>query len=155
MATLVLFGILVGGWFLWSWLGSPLHSLEAADRKWDTGVTEQRIEAISEYKSLLRARDPLETERRRLGDRNDRARLYRRIIEHHVKFDIELRDAREWSLAAWQENIRDLSFGDPDVDRFYRGFVGEIRARGLKVPADLDRLERAAPPPALPDGSGS
>lgn len=143
LAPLVVLALLGAGWFAWTVWNSPLRPLEAADRKWDSGETSQRIEAIAEYKSLLRRRDPLDSSRRLLTERNDRARLYRRIIVHHVLFDIDAREAREWSLAAWQENLRDLDFrqDSPAVDEFYRRFVEEIRSKDLKLPSDMNRFD--------------
>lgn len=138
VAPLVLLVVLAGGWMVWNWVQSPLRVLEAADRRWDTGDSAQRIEAIREYKSILRTKDPVDRERNLLKNRNDRARLYRRIVEYHVRFDLDRNEAREWILRAWQENLRDLDFGDQVVDGFYRETVAQIRSRGIQNPFDTN-----------------
>jgi len=134
VAPLLLVGIVVAGWFIWQQFSGPNRILESAHRKWDSGETQLRIEAIAEYKAILRKKDPIEPQHNLLTNRNERGLLYRRIIEFHVKFDIDERDARDWVVAAWQENIRDLNFGDDQVDGFYRSQVEEIRIRGINPP---------------------
>ncbi len=143
VAPLLVLGLLVGGWFVWSQFSGPDRFLEAAHRKWDSGETQKRIEAVAEYKSILRKKDPIEPTRKLLNNQNERSLLYRRIIEYHVKFDIDERDARDWIVAAWQENIRDLSFNDETVDRFYRTQVEAIRAKGISPPVDSSQFDQS------------
>ncbi len=152
MAPLIVIALLVAGWFLWAHYNNPLRTLETADRRWDTGVTQDRIDAIAEYKSILRGKDAIDPQRKLLGSANDRARLYRRIIEYHVKFDRDLREGREWVIAAWQENLRDLNFGEEKLDGFYRMVVDDIRSRGVRAPIDpqrinMERLDQLLPSP--------
>ncbi len=108
LIPLLLVGLALGGWWVYSQYNSPDRQLLHADQKWDSGDTTQRIQAIREYKVLLRKKDPLENGLHLLRD--GRERLYRRIITHHVLFDISDADANDWIREAWDEGIRDPGF---------------------------------------------
>ncbi len=138
IAPLLVIAALVVGWFVWSWLQNPLRALEAADRKWDSGDSNSRITAIDEYKVILRKKDPLDLQRNQLQDRNERIRLYQRIVQFHFKFGGDEDEARDWIDRAWRENIRDMNFGETDLDEFYRKRAEQIRARGVRNPFDTD-----------------
>jgi HAMP domain-containing protein len=139
VAPLLVIAALVGGWFVWSWLQNPLRALEAADRKWDSGDSISRIAAIADYKVILRKKDPLDIQRYQLQDRNERIRLYQRVIQFHIKFSGNDEDeARDWIDRAWRENIRDMNFGEPELDDFYRKRAEQIRARGVSNPFETD-----------------
>ncbi len=126
---LVLLAILVGGWFAYSYWFSADPALSRADRKWESGESTQRIEAIKDYKELLRKKDPLEPSFFWMKERSGRARLYRRIVEYHVMYDIDKSAARDWIYEAWGENIRDLDFENDEVNQYYRKVTDEIKAK--------------------------
>lgn len=138
IAPLLVIAALVVGWLVWTWAQSPLRALEAADRKWDTGDSNSQIDAIEEYQVILRKKDPLDIQRHLLQDRNERIRLYQRIVQFHFKFGGNEDEARDWIDRAWRENIRDMNFGDEKLDAFYRRRAEQIRARGVRNPFDTD-----------------
>lgn len=113
LIPLLLVGLAFGGWWAYNQYNGPDRQLLRADQKWNSGDTPQRIQAIRDYKSLLRKKDPLDDGLHFLRD--GRERLYRRIITHHVMFDISDADANDWIREAWDEGIRDLGFQDPEV----------------------------------------
>ena len=110
LIPLLLVGLAIGGWWVYKQYNAPDRQLLRADQKWDSGDTRQRIQAIREYKVLLRKKDPLDNGLYLLRD--GRERLYRRIITHHVLFDISDADANDWIREAWDEGIRDPGFED-------------------------------------------
>ena len=113
---LILAGIF-GGWWAYKQYNGPDAQLRRIDRKWNSGETQDRIDAIRGYKDLLRKKDPLDPGLHLLRD--DRERLYRRIITHHVKFDISESDANDWIREAWDEGIRKPGFQDEDVQKVW------------------------------------
>ena len=132
---LLLAGIAACGVMMYLNYWSPERALERAHAGWDSNGTQQRIDAISKYKELLRKSDPLEPGTRWLKD--DRDTLYRRIIFHQLKFEKDPRAAGEWVIAAWDEGIRDLRFQDDDVGEFWTETIGELtRRRNRKPTAD-------------------
>lgn len=98
LAVLLLCGV---GYLAFVFFTNPAGALEKADRMWDR---DQNVEAVREYKSLLRKRDPLEPEYALLA-REDRPRLFRRIISHEVRYGVPA-EARDWINEAWEEGIR-------------------------------------------------
>ncbi|MEZ6095319.1 MAG: hypothetical protein R3C03_13985 [Pirellulaceae bacterium] len=129
LVPLLILGLIVGGWFAYRSYFSAEANLEKADIKWDSGETSQRISAIRDYKIIMRRRDELEPQLPWLKPSRERSRLYRRIIEHHVLFDIDEPEARDWIHSAWSENIRDLDFHDDKVNVFWKNVVDEIKAK--------------------------
>ena len=105
----------LGGWWAYSYFNSPDRMLQQADQKWDSRDTQQQIEAIGEYKVLLNKKDPLDPGLFLL--REGRERLYRRIIIHHVLFNVSDSDANDWIRQAWDEGFRDLGFQDERVKK--------------------------------------
>jgi hypothetical protein len=126
---LILLALLIGGWFVYSnWFRAD-PALSRADRKWESGESTQRIEAIKDYKELLRKKDPLDANFFWMRERSGRARLYRRIVEYHVMYDIDKSAARDWVYEAWSENIRDLDFENDEVNEYYKKVTDEIKAK--------------------------
>ena len=113
LIPLLLVGLVLGGWWAYNQYNGPDRQLLRADQKWNSGDTPQRIQAIRDYKALLRKKDPLDNGLHLLRD--GRERLYRRIIAHHVLFDINDADANDWIREAWDEGIRDLGFQEERV----------------------------------------
>ena len=114
LALLLLIFIGAGGYFAFQYFMNPLHALEQADRMWDR---DQHVEAIREYKALLRKRDPLDPAYAALP-REDRPRLYRRIISHEVRYGVPA-EARDWIRLAWEEGIRHLDFDNEQVKQLW------------------------------------
>ena len=118
----------------------PSRALAGADQLWET---DQRVEAIAEYKVLLRKKDPLAPEQNWLYEH--RPRLYRRIIEYETVFrDRDV--ARDWIRDAWSENIRNLSFDRDETRELWRQVVAEIqshRREASRYVARDSQLERA------------
>ena len=117
LIPILLIGLLVGGWFLYRHHYSPDVALERAHQMWDSNDSKQQIKAIAQYKQLLQKKDPIEVGRNWLMD--DRDTLYRRIIQHEVKYTLDEAKASEWILRAWDEGIRDLRFQDENVIEFW------------------------------------
>ncbi len=127
-APLLVLALLVGGWFVYRSYFAAIPNLEKADIKYDSGDTKERMEAINDYVQLLRKRDPLEPQLFWLKE--DRARLYRRIIEHYVLFrPEELAYASDLVHDAWAENVRDLDFHDQRAQDFWQSVVDKIKAK--------------------------
>ena len=126
---LLLLALLVGGWFAYSYWFRADPVLGRADRKWESGESALRIEAIKDYKELLRKKDPLEPDFFWLKERSGRSRLYRRIVEYHVMYDIDKSAARDWVYEAWGENIRDLDFENSEVNDYYKKVTDEIKEK--------------------------
>ena len=117
----------------------PSRALAKADRLWET---DQRVEAIAEYKILLRKKDPLDPEQNWLYEH--RPRLYRRIIEYETVFrDRDV--ARDWIRDAWSENIRNLSFDRDETRALWQEVVSEIKSnhRDVRYAAQDKKLAQA------------
>ena len=127
LPLLMFVGMAFGGWMIYLNYWSPERALERAHAGWDSNDTQQRIDAISKYKELLRKADPLEPGTRWLKD--DRDTLYRRIIFHQLKFEKDERAAGEWVIAAWDEQIRDLRFQDEEVRQFWTDTIEQLTKR--------------------------
>ena len=81
------------------------NSLREADQQWETG---DRFDVVNTYKSLLKEEEPGIYGYEWLNE-TERARLYRRIIEHEVEYgDISI--ARDWIREAKSEGIEELKF---------------------------------------------
>ena len=131
---IVVLGLIFGGIFLYNHLyNNAERSLAEADRKWNTGVVEQKMEAINEYMAILVKKDenlldqflnPGKTSQSDaepellLKDRERREVLYKRIIKHKFRF-VDPDDAAHWAEKAINEGF-DLKFidemGDPEED---------------------------------------
>ncbi len=121
LMAVVLVVVLCGaGYFAFQYFGNPVHALERADRMWDR---DQHVEAIREYKALLRKRDPLDPDYAALP-REDRPRLFRRVISHEVRYG-EPAEARDWIRIAWNEGIRHLDFQYDEVRQMWDEVTGE------------------------------
>ena len=129
LLPLIIVCLAVGGWYAYNHFLSADNSLRKADILWDSGDTENRNEAIRKYKLILRSRDKIETHRWAL--RSDRDRLYRRIIEHHLKYDGDKSDARDWVKDAYDEGmrLRDMNFGDQELEQFWNEVTGELKRK--------------------------
>jgi len=130
----------LGGWWAYNHFNGPDRLLLTADQKWDSGETTKRIEAIADYKILLSKKDPLEPGLYLLKE--GRERLYRRIVIHHVLFDISDADANDWIRQAWDEGFRDLGFQDERVQKKWTditaGLKREFKSDTLKQPEKND-----------------
>ena len=133
-----------GGWWAYNHFNGPDRLLQTADQKWDSGDTQQRIQAIRDYKVLLAKKDPIDLGLHLLKD--GRERLYRRIVTHHVLFDISEADANDWIREAWDEGFRDLGFQDDKVkaqwkkvtERLIRKIPGKKNSRSYDSLPGLD-----------------
>lgn len=127
LIPLLIIGLAVGGWFIYQTQFSPERALANAHKMWDSDDTKEQISAIKTYKELLQRRDPIETNRNWLVD--DRDTLYRRIIQHEVKFAENEPKAAEWVLKAWDEGIQDLRFQDERVKAFWEKTTSDSRRK--------------------------
>jgi len=127
LPLLLLAAVVGGGWLAFSVYNSPQRQLERAHADWDSGVTTRQIDAIQKYKELLQKDNPIEPGMRWL--QNDRDTLYRRVVEHQVLYEKDDRGAREWIIKAWDEGIRDLRFGDGEVNDFWVEATSSLRRR--------------------------
>ena len=151
---LLLVGIGFGGWYAYKYYTSPDNLLHSADQKWDSGDTMQRIDAIGDYKALLQKRDPLEPGLYLL--KQGRERLYRRIVTHHVLYDVNDLDLNDWVRDAWDEGFRDLGITDERVKAKWDEITKGLRR---EVPGSMPERERAKDGPfdsipGLDDKSG-
>ena len=117
LPLLLLVALAAGAWFLFGFMNGPQRQLDNAHADWDSGVTTRQIAAIVKYKELLQKDNPIEPGMRWL--QSDRDTLYRRIVEHQVLYEKDKRGAREWIIRAWDEGIRDLRFGDGEVNDYW------------------------------------
>lgn len=133
LIPLLLVALGFGGWWAYNHFSGPDRQLQNADLKWDSGDTQQRIQAIRDYKQLLSKKDPIDPGLNLLKD--GRERLYRRIVIHHVLFDISDTDANDWIREAWDEGFRDLGFQDEKVKQKWadvtRGLQRSLPGNGL------------------------
>lgn len=125
LIPLILVALVFGGWWAYNQYNGPDQQLLRADQKWDSGDTQLRIQAIRDYKGLLRKKDPLDPGLHLLRD--GRERLYRRIITHHVLFDISESDANDWIREAWDEGVRKPGFQDEKVKERWQNVTSEMR----------------------------
>lgn len=128
VVLLVVAVLVAGGWFLLNKVNSPNRKLERAHADWDSGVTTRQIDAIKQYRNLLQMNDPIETGMRWL--RQDRDKLYRRIIQHEILYEKNERRAREWVIDAIDEGIQDLRFADGEVKDFWDRTVRSLSSKG-------------------------
>lgn len=142
LIPLLLLGLAVGGWFIYQSSFSPERALENAHQLWDSNDTKDQIAAIKTYKSLLQRRDKIETNRNWLVD--DRDTLYRRIIQHEIKFAENEPKAAEWILKAWDEGIRDLRFQDERVRAFWDKTTERPRQKSSNRDRNLNEAEGGA-----------
>lgn len=150
---LILVALGVGGWFAWSYVYSAQATLRKADALWDSGDSANRNEAIRRYKEILKAKNFWNPDLNAMEI--DRDRLYRRIIRHHVLFDLDQNDARDWIKNAWDEQytLRDMNFGDERVVEFWNEVVESLRRTGLSPSGQsppAGPLGRRAPPGSVP-----
>lgn len=125
LPLLLLVGLGAGAWFLFGFMNSPQKQLDGAHADWDSGATTRQISAIVKYKELLQKDSPIEPGTRWL--QSDRDTLYRRIVEHQVLYEKDKRGAREWIIRAWDEGIRDLRFGDGEVNDYWEEATDSLR----------------------------
>ncbi len=138
----------IGGWFIWQRYNSPDRPLATIDADWDTGDTKKRIVCIREYKKLLQKKDSIETSRYFLKEQ--RERIYRRIITYHVKFDFDEADARDWIRNARDEGFESparLEIVDDKVIEFWNETVRKLEEVGAR-----DRSSRSPPDNGSPEG---
>ncbi len=117
---LLLVAVGVGGWFAYGYYFGIDSQLRRADALWDSGDSGSRNSAVLKYKDILQRKEFWEPST--LALHTDRDRLYRRIIQHHVLFDLNQDDARDWIKNAWDERftLRDMNFGDEAVIEFWK-----------------------------------
>lgn len=139
LIPLLLVGLAFGGWWVYMQYNGPDRQLARADQKWDSGDTTQQIQAIREYKVLLRKKDPLDNGLNLLRD--GRERLYRRIITFHVLFNISDADANDWIREAWDEGFRDLGFEEEKVETKWKEAT-----EGMKRHMPDDNLDKDVHP---------
>ncbi len=133
LLPLLIVGLAVGGWYAYNHYFNADNTLSKADLLWDSGETDNRNEAIRRYKQILRDKDAIETHRWAL--KTDRDRLYRRIVEHHLKYDGDKSDARDWVKMAYDEGLRmrDMNFGDDELESFWIDVTGELKRKDNRV----------------------
>lgn len=126
LALLLMCGI---GYLAFVFFMNPAGALEKADRMWDR---DQHVEAIREYKSLLRKRDPIQPEYALLP-REDRPRLFRRIISHEVAY-ANPAEARDWISEAYKEGIdfKESSFQRPEVWEMWQEVTADLKGKGVQ-----------------------
>lgn len=127
LIPVLLVAIGLGGWWAYKHFSGPDRLLQTADRKWDSGDTQLRIQAIRDYKILLIKKDPIDPGLHLLKD--GRERLYRRIVIHHVLFDISAADANDWIRDAWDEGFRDLGFQNEKVKKRWEEVTAGLKRK--------------------------
>lgn len=125
LPLLIIGAVVVVGWLAFNALYSPQRKLELAHADWNSGVTQRQMDAIRQYQQLLLMDNPVEPGMRWL--QNDRDTLYRRIIEHEVIYQKNDRTAREWSIRAWDEGIRDLRLPEGEARSFWERTVRSLQ----------------------------
>lgn len=129
----LILALLFGGIFAYNHFYNNVNSLLAsADRKWNSGVERQQMEAINEYMQILDRDDanilnqllnPGESASNSadaeplLQDVERRQILYKRIISHKFNY-VNEEDAAIWIEQALNENMN-LKFVDDDVAKFW------------------------------------
>lgn len=114
----------VAGYFgIRHWM-SPARPTAEADRLWDE---DRNVEAVRMYKDLLNKRDLVNPEFA-LVPREDRLRMYRRIITHETRYGTK-QDARDWITRAWQEgvNFEKADFEHDEVFALWQEVVAPFR----------------------------
>lgn len=119
---------------------NPERLLAEADRKWNTGVETEQMDAISDYMEILKRKDSNLLERilnpsqssesmadaePLLNEPKRRQILYKRIIIHKYKYVAE-DDAAIWIEMALNEGFN-LDFVDDDVAAFWKKVVSKLR----------------------------
>lgn len=134
LLPLVAVAIGIGGWFGYQNFFSVNAGLRKADAMWDSGDSRQRNQAVAKYKQLLQQKDFWNTEINAL--QQDRDRLYRRIIQHHVVFDSNRDDARDWIKNAFDEQftLRDMNFGEEEVKQMWNEVVDDLKRNRGGIP---------------------
>lgn len=114
----------VAGYFGLRHLMHPARPTAEADRLWDE---DRNVEAIRMYKDLLNKRDPVDPDFA-LVPREDRIRMYRRIITHEARYGTK-QDARDWITRAWQEglNFEKADFEHDEVFALWQEVVAPFR----------------------------
>jgi hypothetical protein len=117
------------GYFVVQYYSDPMRGVGAADRLWDE---DKNVEAVRQYKDLLNKRDPINPEYA-LVPREDRIRLYRRIITHEAVYGSR-QDARDWITRAFQEgiNFEQADFEHEDVFNLWMEVIEPLRPNGSK-----------------------
>jgi hypothetical protein len=106
----------------------PSWILAKADRLWSSKVTGNQIDAVLQYKQILRKRDWLDSQSFQLSSRTDRTRLYQTIIEYEMIQEDE-KEARTWIGEAWKEGIREFNFHDQEVKTFFVTVANELKGK--------------------------
>lgn len=120
LAILLFCGV---GYLAYNYFTDSSRALRKADELWNR---DENVEAIREYKSLLSQRDPLEPQYALLP-REDRPRLYRRIISHEARFGNRA-EARDWITLAYNEgiNFEKPDFENAEVFELWEEVVGNV-----------------------------
>ena len=130
LLPLIIVGLAVGGWFAYNNFFGVNAALSSADAKWDSNDSSQKNQAVADYKQILQRKDFWNPEINAL--QRERDRLYRRIIQHHVIFDSNTDDARDWIKNAFDEQytIRDMNFGDEAVKQMWQEVTEQLKRSG-------------------------
>ena len=139
----VILVVVFGGIFYYNHtFNNPERMLAEADRKWNTGVETDQMDAISDYMEILKRKDtnlldqvlnPSQSARTSgeaeplLTDPERRQILYKRIIIHKYKYVAE-DDAAIWVEMALNEGF-DLEFVDDDVAAFWAKVVSKLKSK--------------------------
>ncbi len=131
-ALVALFMILLAGgagYLAIRYYADPVKGVSAADRMWDA---DKNVDAVRAYKDLLGKRDPINPEFA-LVPREDRLRMYRRIITHEVVYGTA-GDARDWITRAYQEglNFERADFDHEKVFQLWQEVIAPLRPDGDK-----------------------
>ena len=137
----VLIGLVFGGIFFYNHsFNNPERLLAEADRKWNTGVETDQMDAITDYMEILKRKDanlldqvlnPSKGARSSdesaplLDDPKRRQILYKRIIIHKYKY-VDEEDAAIWIEMAVNERF-DLEFVEDDVSAFWGKVVLKLK----------------------------
>lgn len=137
--------VVFGGIFFYNHTyNNPERLLAEADRKWNTGVETEQMNAISDYMEILKRKDtnlldqilnPSQSAKSSgeagplLSDRDRRQILYKRIIIHKYKYVAE-DDAAIWVEMALNEGFN-LEFVDDEVGAFWAKVVSKLKKESM------------------------
>lgn len=132
LLIVLLFVILAGagGYLAIRYYADPVRGVSEADRMWDA---DDNVGAVRAYKDLLGKRDPVNSAFA-LVPREDRIRMYRRIITHEAVYGTR-NDARDWITRAYQEglNFERADFEHEEVFQLWKEVIDPLRPDGDKT----------------------
>ena len=120
LAILLFCGV---GYLAYNYFSDSSRDLRKADELWNL---DKNADAIREYKSLLRKKDPIEGYYVLPGP--ERPRLFRRIISHEARYGSRA-DARDWITTAYGEgiNFEKADFENEEVYELWKEVTGDYK----------------------------